>query len=286
MPQSSGRSPWRTRGARRDHSRWCLTWSGSSIAPRPIGAIPSTTGSSPRWNTQRPCNAVLAVDRHAKVVGVMASDHAPEGFLTSRMDFIGRARSLGTPRVLETLAFSEPRDTPAHPTMDPIGSLLIGMTVPAKGLSRIRLLMGFAKDRHRAGELVARHLQVGDPGSNRLPMPRETVHPIGHGEIPARSHAALHRVCGRRASARGPDAVHAKALRSHDEQRPGAGHRRDQPGAAYELERQFPAESPDARLVGYRHAGSPRGGVLPLRSRRRGVVLADLSPAQHCRRIA
>ena len=110
-------------------------------------------------------NAVLAVDRHAKVVGVMASDHAPEGFLTSRMDFIGRARSLGTPRVLETLAFSEPRDTPAHPTMDPIGSLLIGMTIPAKGLSRIRLLMGFAGDRQRAGELVARHLQVGDPGS-------------------------------------------------------------------------------------------------------------------------
>ena len=132
-------------------------------------------------------HAVLAVDRHAKVVGVMASDHAPEGFLTSRMDFIGRARSLGTPRVLETLAFSEPRDTSAHPTMDPIGSLLIGMTIPARGLSRIRLLMGFARDRQRAGELVARHLQVGDPGSNRLPMPRDTIHPIGHGEIPPRS---------------------------------------------------------------------------------------------------
>ena len=59
MPRSSGRSPWRTRGARRDRSRWCLTWSGSSIAPRPIGAIPSTTGSSPRWNTQRPSTPCL-----------------------------------------------------------------------------------------------------------------------------------------------------------------------------------------------------------------------------------
>ena len=41
-------------------------------------------------------NAVLASDKHARVMGVLASDRAPEGFLTSRIDFIGRARSLGT----------------------------------------------------------------------------------------------------------------------------------------------------------------------------------------------
>ena len=57
-------------------------------------------------------HAVLAWDKHAKAMGVLASDHAPEGFLSSRIDFIGRARSLWTSRVLETLAFS---DTAGHP---------------------------------------------------------------------------------------------------------------------------------------------------------------------------
>ena len=79
-------------------------------------------------------HAVLAWDKHAKAMGLLASDRAPEGFLTSRIDFIGRARSLWTPRVLETLAFSKARDTPAHPTLDPIGSLLIGLTLPGAGI--------------------------------------------------------------------------------------------------------------------------------------------------------
>ena len=130
-------------------------------------------------------HAVLAFDKHAKIMGVLASDHAPEGFLTSRIDFIGRARSLGMPRGLETLAFAEPRDTAAHPTLDPIGSLLIGVTIPARGLSRIRLLMGFASGKEQARELVARHLQVGGPSSTILPIERGSFHPIGHGEIPS-----------------------------------------------------------------------------------------------------
>ena len=72
-------------------------------------------------------HAVLAWDKHAKAMGVLASDIQPEGFLTSRVDFIGRARSLRSPRVLETLAFSDHQDTDAHPTFDPIGSLLLGV---------------------------------------------------------------------------------------------------------------------------------------------------------------
>ena len=70
-------------------------------------------------------HAVLAWDKHSKAMGFLAADVAPDGFLTSRVDFIGRARSLGTPRVLETLAFAEAQDTDAHPTFDPIGSLLL-----------------------------------------------------------------------------------------------------------------------------------------------------------------
>ncbi len=66
-------------------------------------------------------------------MGFLASDRSPEGFLTSRLDFIGRARSVWAPRVFETLAFSAARDTRAHTTFDPIASLLISMTLPARG---------------------------------------------------------------------------------------------------------------------------------------------------------
>jgi len=129
-------------------------------------------------------HAVLAWDKHAKAMGILASDHAPEGFLSSRIDFIGRARSLWTSRVLDTLAFSEPLDTPAHPTMDPIGSLLIGLTVPARGSSRVLLLIGLVQERSQAIDLIARCLGIEDAGSRFTARPRELVHVIQHGEIP------------------------------------------------------------------------------------------------------
>ena len=50
-------------------------------------------------------HAVLAWDKHARAMGLLASDRTPQGFLTSRIDFIGRARSVWRPRVLETLDF-------------------------------------------------------------------------------------------------------------------------------------------------------------------------------------
>ena len=129
-------------------------------------------------------HAVLACDKHGKAMGVLACDQSPEGFLSSRMDFIGRARGIGTPRVLETLAFSRAVDTPAHPTMDPIGSLLIVLAVPARGSARIRLLIGLVRDRAQAVDLIARTLHPG-PGSPLSPArPHELVRPIRHGEIP------------------------------------------------------------------------------------------------------
>ncbi len=129
-------------------------------------------------------HAVLAWDKHSRAMGLLASDCTPEGFLSSRIDFIGRARSLWTPRVLETLAFSEAQDTLAHPTFDPIGSLLIGMTVPAGGSSRVRLLTVLTGDKGRAIDLVARHLQVPGARSVSPARDRATFHPIGHGEVP------------------------------------------------------------------------------------------------------
>ncbi|HEX8203156.1 MAG TPA: hypothetical protein VF590_21955, partial [Isosphaeraceae bacterium] len=129
-------------------------------------------------------HAVLAWDKHSRAMGFLASDAAPAGFLTARIDFIGRARSLGTPLALETMAFTEARDTDAHATLDPIGSLRIGVDVPARGSARVRLLVGLAEDKARAIDLIARHLRI--PGAETVTATRRRAasHPIGHGAIP------------------------------------------------------------------------------------------------------
>jgi cyclic beta-1,2-glucan synthetase len=129
-------------------------------------------------------HAVLAWDKHSKAMGILAADRAPEGFLSSRIDFIGRAGSLWSPRVLETLAFSKPHDTRAHPTLDPIGSLLIDMTLPAHATSQFRLLLGLTEDKSQAIGLVARYLQIPGAVGVSAARQRELHHPIGHGEIP------------------------------------------------------------------------------------------------------
>jgi cyclic beta-1,2-glucan synthetase len=129
-------------------------------------------------------NAVLAWNKHSKAMGLLAADCAPEGFLTSRIDFIGRARSLWSPRVLETLAFSPAKDTAAHPTFDPIGSLLVGLHLKPNAATRVRLLIGLVKNKNQAIELIARHLRI--PGASQVSPVRErkTLHAIRHGEIP------------------------------------------------------------------------------------------------------
>jgi cyclic beta-1,2-glucan synthetase len=129
-------------------------------------------------------HAVLAWDKHSKAMGILAADRTPEGFLSSRIDFIGRARSLWTSRVLETLAFSKARDTAANPTLDPIGSLLCGMTLPARGTSQMRLLLGLTREKNQAIDLIARHLQVPGAGVAYEVGDQELLHRIGHGEIP------------------------------------------------------------------------------------------------------
>ncbi len=129
-------------------------------------------------------HAVLAWDKHARAMGLLASDHPPDGFLSSRLDFIGRARSRGSPRALETLAFTEPHDTAAHPTMDPIASLLVSLNLPARGSARARFLIGLADDKARAVDLIARNLEIPGARSVSELRTRKEVHRIGHGEIP------------------------------------------------------------------------------------------------------
>ena len=133
----------------------------------------------------RGLHAVLAWDKHSKAMGVLASDVEPDGFLSARVDFIGRARSLGSPRVLETMAFFEAKDTDAHPTFDPIGALAIGLNVPARGEATARLLIGLVADKKAAIDLVSRHLHI--PLASAVPAERrrKLSHAIGHGDIPA-----------------------------------------------------------------------------------------------------
>jgi len=129
-------------------------------------------------------HAVLAWDKHSKAMGILAADAAPEGFLTSRIDFIGRARSVWTPRVLETLAFCDAQDADAHPTFDPIGSLLLGSTLKPGAAWQTRLLIGLAKDKSQAIDLIARHLGLPRARDVAPSRTRAASHRIAHGEIP------------------------------------------------------------------------------------------------------
>jgi cyclic beta-1,2-glucan synthetase len=129
-------------------------------------------------------HAVLASDRHSKAVGLLASDMAPEGFLTARIDFIGRARSVWTPEALDTLAFAPAEDTEARPTLDPIGSLLLGITLKPHATAQVRLLIGLVRDKASAADAVARYLGLERTAAVPAARREATVHPLRHGRVP------------------------------------------------------------------------------------------------------
>jgi len=112
----------------------------------------------PEMSYESDLNAVLALHRYTKKFGVLATSLPPEGFLTSRIDFIGRAGSVWAPRVLETFGFKRPENTAACPTFDPIGSLLLKLPIDAHGSTSLRLLIGCADSRDEAAEWIQRHL--------------------------------------------------------------------------------------------------------------------------------
>ncbi len=128
-------------------------------------------------------NAIVSSQKSTKSTGVLASDVAPEGFSTSRFDFIGRARSIWSPRILETLDFLSPRDTDEYPTFDPIGSLMLNAAVGAKGSVTMQLLIGYAKNKEKAVELAKKYIKAQVP---KTPPPEKKKRAllIGHGEIP------------------------------------------------------------------------------------------------------
>ncbi len=135
----------------------------------------------PEMEYSSEANAILSWQKTTKSMGILASDIAPEGFLTSRLDFIGRAQSIWSPRVLETLKFLEAKDTAPYPTFDPIGSFSINLALEAKASGTVRLMIGYAKNRKTALEMIDNYLK---PSAIKKPADAKLRSPlIGHGEI-------------------------------------------------------------------------------------------------------
>ena len=132
-------------------------------------------------------NAVISYQKSTKAGGMLASDIPPDGFLTSRVDFIGRARSIWSPRILETLDFLAPQDTSPYPTFDPIGSLLVNAYTGPNSSATMRLMIGYAKNTAVAVDMIKKHLKPVAERRTALPKVSQKKRPllIGHGEIPA-----------------------------------------------------------------------------------------------------
>ena len=133
-------------------------------------------------------NAVISWQKSTKNFGFLASDTPPEGFSTSRADFIGRARSIWSPRILETLDFLPPKDTSSYPTFDPVGSLLVNAEIRPRASVTMNFIMGYAKDRKAALDSIKKHLKtLAAPAriaASVLQEKKKRPLLIGHGEIP------------------------------------------------------------------------------------------------------
>ena len=127
-------------------------------------------------------NAILAFHRHSKVMGILASDISPEGFLTSRMDFIGRAGTVWHPRILETLSFSEAVDTTAYPTFDPIGGLMVNVELQPESSSTVQFMIGSTKDKETSVDYINKFLKP-QTVENVVLTEKQKGPMIGHGEI-------------------------------------------------------------------------------------------------------
>jgi cyclic beta-1,2-glucan synthetase len=129
-------------------------------------------------------NAILSWHKATKSMGFMATDLAPEGFLSGRVDFIGRARSIWSPRIFETMAFLPAKDIAPYPTFDPIGSLMVNASIGPKGSATMRMVIGYAKNKKASLEIIQKFLKPRPDRTAALPAPAKRPWLIGHGEIP------------------------------------------------------------------------------------------------------
>lgn len=126
-------------------------------------------------------NAILSWQKTTKSMGILAADSAPEGFLISRMDFIGRAQSVWNPRIFDTLKFLEARDSAACPTFDPIGSLILDLPLESKASKAVNIMIGYAKNRDTAIDMINGYLKPNAVKKAAGALKRSPL--IGHGEI-------------------------------------------------------------------------------------------------------
>jgi cyclic beta-1,2-glucan synthetase len=134
-------------------------------------------------------NAIHAFHRSSKLHGVLASQKKPSGFLTGRVDFIGRAGTLWMPRALQTLdlqtlAFREALNTEALPTFDPIGALLLDAPVAAYGKTTHTLLVSCCDTLMSSKDVILKLLKPEIDSSLREQQQPARSLKIGHGEIP------------------------------------------------------------------------------------------------------
>lgn len=122
-------------------------------------------------------NAILALHRYTKVYGILASSVKPEGILSGRVDFIGRAGSVWKPRVFETLAFQPALNMDAYPSFDPIGAMLIDAEQP------LQILVGSCETKAAAAAWIYKYLdpQIDTSLANQKQPERAAL--IGHGEV-------------------------------------------------------------------------------------------------------
>jgi cyclic beta-1,2-glucan synthetase len=176
--------------------RWEIELRNEADAPRDIRVVPylewvlNTPGADrhhSQYNRLFPeveyaagLHAVIARHRDTRKVGFLAADIAPDGFLSTRVDFIGRAQSIWAARALQTLRFHAPRDTGATPDFDPAGSLLITARLPPRGQAVIHLLIGAARSRPQARGWIRRAFPVH---AGPRPATAHTL-PVRHGRRP------------------------------------------------------------------------------------------------------
>ena len=131
----------------------------------------------PEMSYHTDLNAILALHRYTKVHGILASSVKPDGILSARVDFIGRAGSVWTPRVFQTLEFQPALNMEAYPTFDPIGTMLIDAQAP------LRILIGCCETKQTAADWIGTHLKpaVDAPLTNKKQPERVPL--IGHGEV-------------------------------------------------------------------------------------------------------
>ena len=176
--------------------QWTVTVENRSDRPRRVRVVPYlewqlNTAAADRSHTQYnrlfpevgyepEAHAVLALHRYTKWIGFLASDTAPDGQLTNRVEFLGRGGTLWNPQALRHGGFRAPVAEKPCPTFDAIAALSIPVEIPPARTATVRLLMGGAATRVQARMLIHRLLPTLSGVPTADPRPAR----IGHGAPP------------------------------------------------------------------------------------------------------